>query len=121
MKITERIEKYIKDQRLDISGRHREVVYKKMYLSSLLRRNGYTLARIGKLFYKDHVTVLYWQRVNETFIQLKDKIYLELTQVERDLFEPNITEKRNLIEDILECNNTTQLKIIKNRIEKGEY
>lgn len=119
--MTDKIEEYIKEKGLDVSGRHRELVYKKMYLGSVLRKNGYTLARIGKLFGKDHVSVLHWMRNHNNFTENKDKVYAELTQVERNMFEPEVTKKRNLMEDILKCSNTTQLTMIKNRILKGEY
>lgn len=118
---TEKIEEYIKEIGLYNSGRQRELVYKKMYLSSLLRKNGYTLARIGKLFNKEHSTVMYWIKIHDNFIETKDKLYKDYIKAEVNLFEPSVEVKRDLVQDVLECNNTTQLSMIKNRILKGEY
>ena len=119
--MTEKIERYIIDNQLNNCGRYRELVYKKMYLSSLLRKNGYTFSRIGKLFNKEHSTVLYWMKSHENFIETKDKLYKDYIKAEVNLFEPSVEIRRDLIKDVLECNNTTQLSMIKNRILKGEY
>ena len=119
--MTEKIERYIIDNQLNNCGRHRELVYKKMYLGSLLRANGYTLLRIGKLFNRGHATVLHWIKTHEGFVETKDKIYADLISVEKRIFEPSVEIRRDLVKDIMDCNNTTQLTMIKNRILKGEY
>jgi hypothetical protein len=59
--------------------------------------------------------------VHNQFMQHKDTIYLSYIQNEIQLFEPVIEVKRNIYDDILKCNNTTDLKIIKEMIANNEY
>jgi len=46
----EEIIQYIEDNKLNSKDRYRHIVYKRFYLSNLLRNNGLTLQEIGKIF-----------------------------------------------------------------------
>jgi hypothetical protein len=50
-----------------------------------------------------------------------DKIYQSYIKMEMELFEPVIENKRDIYDDILRVNNTTDLAIIKRRIADNEY
>ncbi len=83
----EEIIKYIEDNKLNSKDRYRHIVYKRFYLSNLLRNNGLTLQEIGKIFKKDHATIMYGIKIHKDFMSINDSIYIEHTEQERLLFE----------------------------------
>ena len=118
--ITQIIE-HIREHDLDKKSRAREYVYRRAFICYLLRKQGWTLQRIGDLFNRKHATILHSIGVHNQFMQHKDIIYLSYIQMEIELFDPVIEVKRNIYDDILKCNNTTDLKIIKEMIANNEY
>ena len=116
----EEIIQYIEDNNLKSRDRYRHIVYKRYYLSNLLRNNGYTFQEIGKIFNKDHATIVYGVRVHKDFMSIKDNLYLEYTEQERLLFE-NLTQDYNLVEDIMGCYSIDVLKKIKFRLRNNLY
>lgn len=70
---------------------------------------------------RNYATVMHAVHIHNDFIECKDTIYLSYIQMEIQLFEPVIEVKRNIYDDILKCNNTTDLKIIKEMIANNEY
>jgi hypothetical protein len=70
---------------------------------------------------KDHVTVMHGLKVNSQF-QNYDKIYDDAIAPIKDyLYPPVELPKYSIFEDVLKCNNTTDLRIIKERIENNQY
>jgi hypothetical protein len=64
--ITEKIKEHIEKYSLNVPCRKREVVYKRMYLFKYLQQmEGLSLTAIGKLFNKDHATVIHGLRTYE--------------------------------------------------------
>ena len=119
--MTKEIIEYIQENQLDSNKRHREYVYRRCYLANLLREEGLSLQNIADIFHRTHATILYSINVHKHFIKSKDTIYLFHIQKELDIFEPVQEEKRDIFDDILRANNTTDLQIIKQRIADNEY
>ena len=102
-------------------GRQRELVYKRNYIYSELYKLNINLTQIGKMLDKDHVTVMHGLKVDKQF-QNFDKIYNDIIAPIKDyLYPPNEIHKYSIFEDVIKCNNTTDLKIIKERITNNQY
>lgn len=112
---------YIQENNLDSNKRHREYAYRRFYLANLLRKEGLSFQNIADIFHRTHATILHSINVHEHFMKSKDTIYLFHIQKELDIFEPVQEEKRDIFDDILRANNTTDLQIIKQRIADNEY
>ena len=102
-------------------SRQRELVYKRYYLFSELKKLGLNLSEIGRMLEKDHVTVMHGLKVDNQF-QNYDKIYDDAIAPIKDyLYPPVQIPKYSIFEDVMKCNNTTDLRIIKERIENEQY
>ena len=102
-------------------GRQRELVYKRNYIYSELYKLNINLTQIGKMLDKDHVTVMHGLKVDKQF-QNFDKIYNDIIAPIKDyLYPPNEIHKYSIFEDVIKCNNTTDLRIIKERITNNQY
>lgn len=119
--MTKEIIEYIQENQLDSNKRHREYAYRRFYLANLLRKEGLSFQNIADIFHRTHATILHSINVHEHFMKSKDTIYLFHIQKELDIFEPVQEEKRDIYDDILRANNTTDLQIIKQRIANNEY
>jgi len=117
----EEIIEHIREHELAKPSRAREYVYRRAFICHLLRKQGWTFQKIADLFKRNHATILHAIGVHNQFMQHKDMIYLSYIQMEIQLFEPVIEVKRSIYDDILKCNNTTDLKIIKEMIANNEY
>jgi len=109
---------------LSSKDRYRDLIYKRSYLYSLLREDGWNLARIGKLFNRDHATVLNGLKIHDNYYG-KDKIYdCTIREYVKQLGKVSIIpdeDKPTIYQDILNCHNTTALGIIKQKIRDGYY
>ena len=102
-------------------GRQRELVYKRNYIYSELYKLNINLTQIGKMLDKDHVTVMHGLKVDKQF-QNFDKIYNDIiAPIKEYLYPPNEIHKYSIFEDVIKCNNTTDLRIIKERITNNQY
>lgn len=117
----EEIIEHIKEHELNKPSRAREYVYRRSFLCYLLKKQGLTLQKIADIMNRNHATVMHAIDVHKDFMTHSDKIYQSYIQMEIKLFEPVIEVKRSIYDDILKCNNTTDLKIIKERIANNEY
>ena len=116
----EEIIQYIEENNLKRKDRYRHIVYKRYYLSNLLRNNGLTLDEIGKIFNKDHATIMYGIKIHKDFMSINDSIYIQHTEQERLKFE-NLDHKYNLVDDIMNCYTIPVLKKIKFRLRNNLY
>lgn len=116
----EEIIQYIEENNLKRKDRYRHIVYKRYYLSHLLRNNGLTLQEIGKIFNKDHATIIYGIKIHKDFMSINDSIYIQHTEQERLKFE-SLDHKYNLVDDIMNCYTIPVLKKIKFRIKNNLY
>ena len=102
-------------------SRQRELVYKRYYLFSELYKLKINKTQIGKIMDKDHVTVMHGLKVDNQF-QNYDKLYDDAIAPIKDyLYPPVQIPKYSIFEDVIKCNNTTDLKIIKMRIDNDQY
>jgi hypothetical protein len=123
MKI-ENVKEVIERYQLDKKNRKREVIYIRSILYTHLRNEKWTLAQIGKLFNKDHATILHGLRCYQENIKYQDfkdinnRIEQELNLATQEI-EPESKLQLTEIElDILEANNITQFYEIKNNLIK---
>jgi hypothetical protein len=117
----EKIKYMIELHNLISTKRSREIVYKRYYLFSELKKLGLNLSEIGRMLEKDHVTVMHGLKVDSQF-QNYDKIYDDAIAPIKDYFYPPVElPKYSIFEDVIKCNNTTDLRIIKERIANDQY
>lgn len=124
MEIIEKIKQLIDRDNLQSKDRYRDMVYKRCYLYSILRDEGWHLSKIGRLFNRNHATVINALKIHDTYFG-NDKIYdrtireyfNEFGKVSMQLDE----NKPTIYQDIMDCHNTTALAIIKQRIKDGYY
>jgi hypothetical protein len=117
----EKIKYMIELYNLCDKSRQRDLVYKRDYIFSELFKLKFNLCEIGRMLDKDHVTVMHGLKVNSQF-QNYDKIYDDAIAPIKDyLYPPVQLPKYSIFEDVMNCNNTTDLRIIKERIENDQY
>ena len=106
------------------SGRQRDLVYKRDYIFSELFKLNFNLCEIGRMLDKHHATVLNGLKVDSQF-QNFDKIYDDAIAPIKNYLYPSDAPvevvKYSIFEDVMKCNNTTDLRIIKERIENDQY
>jgi len=109
---------------LTTSCRDRELIYKRAYVYSELQKIGMNLSEIGRLMDKHHATVINGLKVDNQF-QNCDKIYDNIIAPIKDYLYPGEAPielpKYSIFEDVINCNNTTDLRIIKERIANDQY
>jgi hypothetical protein len=120
----EKIKYMIELHNLTSGGRQRDLVYKRDYIFSELFKLNFNLCEIGRMLDKHHATVLNGLRIDKQF-QNFDKIYDDAIAPIKDYLYPSDASielpKYSIFEDVMKCNNTTDLKIIKMRIENDQY
>jgi hypothetical protein len=124
MESIEKIKELIERDSLDSKDRYRDLIYKRSYLYAILRDEGWHLARIGRLFKRNHATVINALKIHDQFFG-NDKLYdRTIRQYVNELgkFSIQIDEdKPTIFQDIINCHNTTELRLIKERIQAGYY
>jgi hypothetical protein len=120
----EKVKELIQRDNLDSKDRHRDLIYKRSYLYSILREEGWHLSKIGRLFNRNHATVINALNLHDNYFG-KDKIYDRMIKEYLTIFGKEITDidydKPTIYQDIMDCHNTTALGIIKQRIKDGYY
>jgi hypothetical protein len=120
----ERIKELIQRDNLDSKDRYRDMIYKRSYLYAILRDEGWHLSKIGRLFNRNHSTVINALKIHDQFFG-NDKLYdRTIRQYVNELgkFSIQIDEdKPTIFQDIINCHNTTALAIIKQKIKDGYY
>jgi hypothetical protein len=120
----EKVKELIQRDNLDSKDRHRDLIYKRSYLYSILRDEGWHLSKIGRLFNRNHATVINALNLHDNYFG-KDKIYDRMIKEYLTIFGKEITDidydKPTIYQDIINCHNTTALGIIKQRIKDGYY
>ena len=88
------IKEYITQEQLDDKNRRRDLVYRRIYLFKYLHvMEGRTLVYIGKLFNRDHATVIHGLKTFDNVKLYKD--FIDDTRKEFELFKIN-TFRRDL-------------------------
>ena len=132
--LIKKVEEIIEKDGLKQRCRYRRYLDKRSYLYAMLRKSGCSLVEIANLFDLTHATIINGIKNHYYFMDSKNEYYLINTkEYEKEFSAPadntvNLIEKdeykyngTQLIEDILNCNNTTMLGEIKRRIRENEY
>jgi hypothetical protein len=118
------VKELIQIDKLDSKDRYRDLIYKRSYLYAILRDEGWNFSQIGRLFNRNHATVINGLKIHDQFFG-KDKIYDRYVKHYDSIFKPSIEEvmlsKDAIFHDIMNCHNTTQLRMIKDKIMAGGY
>lgn len=130
----DKVKEVIEKDRLITKSRYRTFLDRRSYLYAMLNKNGMSLVEIGKLFRKTHATIINGIKKHHAYTRYKDELYLHNVKEYREIFyEPkkihvDLIEKdekkyngSQLIADILECKNTTELQDIKRKLLNEEY
>ena len=130
MDIIQQVEELILKDNLSSKSRQRDKVYKRSYLYSILIEMGFNLTETGKLFNRDHATVINALKVHDEFYD-KDKVYMRYIKHYDQIFRPVSeipkqfisvdVQKDSIFDDIINCHNTTELRMIKDKILAGGY
>jgi hypothetical protein len=115
-----RIISYVETNPDLLIGKKRQQTYSRYYLYGLLRDIGITYHEIGRLFGRNHSTIIHGTRQHDNFNGMGDQLYLELTDQLRSLFEPE-AKSLDLVQDILNCKSMRGLDLIKARVRGGVY
>jgi hypothetical protein len=109
---------------LTSSSRQRELVYKRDYIFSELFKLNFNLCEIGRMLNKHHASVINGLKINKQFENC-DKLYDDAIAPIKEYLYPQYEclelPKYSIYQDVINCNNTTDLKIIKQRIENNQY
>ena len=119
--MTTTIINYIKENGLNRKDRHREYVYRRMFLAGLLHKEGMTLQAIADVFNLTHATIIHAIRSDKHFIKTNDSIYRMYIQKELEIFAPLVEIRRDIFTEVLNARNTTDLMNIVKRIKNNEY
>jgi hypothetical protein len=115
-------------------SRYRCFLDKRSYLYAMLSKEGMSLVQIGAIFNKTHATVINGIKQYYAYQKFKDDLYEHNVQEYREIFyvpkkvNVDLIEKdgkkyngTQLMTDILECKNTTELQDIKRKLLNEEY
>ena len=130
----DKVKEVIEKDGLITKSRYRTFLDRRSYLYAMLNKNGMSLVEIGRLFNKNHATIINGIKKHHAYTRFKDELYLHNVKEYREIFyEPkkihvDLIEKdekkyngTQLITDILECKNTTELQDIKRKLLNEEY
>lgn len=130
----DKVKEVIEKDGLITKSRYRTFLDRRSYLYAMLNKNGMSLVEIGRLFNKNHATIINGIKKHHAYTRFKDELYLHNVKEYREIFyEPkkihvDLIEKdekkyngSQLITDILECKNTTELQYIKRKLLNEEY
>ena len=119
----EQIKEYIQADDLNGKSRKQFYVYRRHFLCwALYNSHELTLSQIGRMFNRDHSTVLHSIRKHEEL--QNDKLYRGLTKTCQELMsEPIIFSKqrRNIFDDIAKATNLEKLQRIRRWLNEGRY
>ena len=130
----DKVKEVIEKDGLITKSRYRTFLDRRSYLYAMLNKNGMSLVEIGKLFRKTHATIINGIKKHHAYTRFKDELYLHNVKEYREIFyeqkkiHVDLIEKdekkyngSQLITDILECKNTTELLDIKRKLLNEEY
>jgi hypothetical protein len=119
--VVEKIKELIHTYDLASKSRDRDKVYQRAYFYSILREQGWHLTKIGKLFNRNHATVINALKIHDAYFK-RDKVYMRYINRCDELLNPSIEIPQDTIfQDVMNCHNTTALKLIKDKIMAGGY
>jgi hypothetical protein len=109
---------------LTSNSRKRDLVYKRYYIYFELKKCNLSLEFIGNMVNRDHSSVIHGIKQHQYYYKC-DKLYDDAIAEIREYLHPSKILKElpkySIFEDIINCNNTTDLRIIKDRIANNQY
>lgn len=119
----EQIKEYIDTEELNGRSREQFYVFRRHYLCyALYRTQELTLSEIGRIFKRDHSTVLHSIRKHE---ELKnDRLYQKMIEDCVELMSEPLTfsrQKRNIFEDVAKATNYEKLRRVRRWLNEGRY
>lgn len=119
----EQVKEYIESEGLNGKSREQFYVFRRHYLCyALYRTQELTLSEIGRIFKRDHSTVLHSIRKHE---ELKnDRLYQKMIEDCVQLMSEPLTfsrQKRNIFDDIAKASNLEKLRRIRRWLNEGRY
>jgi len=130
----DKIMQLIEKDGLITKSRYRCFIDKRSYLYAMLSKEGMSLVQIGAIFNKTHATIINGIKHHYAYQKFKDDLYEHNVQEYREIFyvpkkvNVDLIEKdgqkyngTQLITDVLECKNTTELQDIKKKIINDNY
>ena len=120
MTLIERAKKLIEKDELNTNIRVHENVFKRVAIAHLLRIEGYSTTKIGKLFNRDHSTIVHYSKRYEEYKDWNDFKEIEMyVAVELDLetttFDKEI-EPLTLPEKIVRCKTYWQFRKLRDKV-----
>ena len=124
-KIEQKAKEIIIEFDLSSASRNRSSVYRRAFIYNELRskEEPMKLEDIGRLFNRDHATVIHGIKTHRDLTALNDKYYRRDTRSIETFFYPikNIKFKYNLLRRrILSCHNLFEIDILKSLLKKNE-
>ena len=116
----ELIKQIIEQDGLGNKNRKREIVHRRIYLFNQLRKDGYTLKRIGGLFNMNHATILHGLKTFQDLSDINDKVFqhdIEYYKLLLSLESPEL----DLRKEITEAKNLIDLRKIQSRIKNNLF
>lgn len=119
----EQVKEYIETEELNGRSREQFYVFRRHYLCyALYRTQELTLSEIGRIFKRDHSTVLHSIRKHE---ELKnDRLYQKMIEDCVQLMSEPLTfsrQKRNIFEDVAKATNYEKLRRVRRWLNEGRY
>ena len=119
----EQVKEYIESEGLNQRSRGQFYVFRRHYLCyALYRTQELTLSEIGRIFKRDHSTVLHSIRKHE---ELKnDRLYQKMIEDCVELMSEPLTfsrQKRNIFEDVAKAYNLEKLRRVRRWLNEGRY
>ena len=116
----ELIKQIIEQDGLAEKNRKREIIHKKIFLFTALRKESFTLKRIGALFNMDHTSVLHGLKTFQNLSDVNDKQLRIDTDYYKLLLSLELPEL-DLRNEIKEARNLVDLRKIQSRIKNNFY
>jgi hypothetical protein len=100
--------------------RRQDIIYKRYFLYDQLRKANYSLSAIGRIFDKNHASVLHGIRMHNVYTKSKDKVYKMYTA---DIVKRLITipQEASIKEAVLNADNWDEIVQIKLQITEGYF
>jgi hypothetical protein len=100
--------------------RRQGIIYKRYFLYDQLRKANYSLSAIGRIFNKNHASVLHGLRMHQVYIKSKDKVYLLHTEpIRKHLI--TIPEEISIKNAVLSSESWEEIIQIKLQITEGYF
>ncbi|MGI9555372.1 MAG: helix-turn-helix domain-containing protein [Cyanophyceae cyanobacterium] len=113
----------IRKDKLKHKSRKREFINKRMYLYYLLKEHDYSYTDIGKLFNKNHATIIHGCRQYRDLKKSKDVGLMNDLVEYYSFFQPYELQNIKFLikDDVANANSLRELQRIKKRLERELY